>query len=279
MGTAVYGLANSGTGVNYGVTGGTNSINGVGVLGITSAVNGNTIGVLGQIFSTSGFAVFGEASANTGVTGGVYGRSNSPDGYGVYGVQTGGNHAGYFEGRVEISHNLHVGGSLSKSSGSFKIDHPLDPENKYLYHSFVESPDMMNVYNGNVTLDSRGEAWVELPQWFDALNKNFRYQLTCIGGFAPVFIAEKVGHNRFKIGGGTPNLEVSWQVTGIRKDAYAEKNRIPVEEEKTGKERGRYLHPEAFGLSKDRGITWLHQPKPPQVVEEREEQNGEINKK
>ena len=79
--------------------------------------------------------------------------------------------AGNFEG------NVHVSGNLSKGSGSFRIDHPLDPENKYLYHSFVESPDMMNVYNGNVILDEQGEAVVEFPEWFEPLNRDFRYQL------------------------------------------------------------------------------------------------------
>src|SRR5262249_61136694 len=48
--------------------------------------------------------------------------------------------AGMFFGDVSIS------GNLSKGGGSFKIDHPLDPENKYLYHSFVESPDMKNIH-------------------------------------------------------------------------------------------------------------------------------------
>jgi hypothetical protein len=93
-------------------------------------------------------------------------------------------------------------GNLSKGGGSFKIDHPLDPANKYLYHSFVESPDMMNVYNGNVVLDANGEAVVVLPDWFEALNRDFRYQLTCIGGFAPVYIAEEIANNQFKIAGG-----------------------------------------------------------------------------
>jgi hypothetical protein len=86
-----------------------------------------------------------------------------------------------------------------------------------------------------------------LPEWFEALNREFRYQLTCIGGYAPVYIAEKVSQNRFKIGGGTPGLEVSWQVTGIRRDPYAERHRIPVEEEKSPKERGRYLYPDLYG--------------------------------
>ena len=102
--------------------------------------------------------------------------------------------AGQFVGSVNIS------GTLTKGGGSFKIDHPLDPANKYLSHSFVESPDMMNVYNGNVTLDDSGEAWVALPDWFDALNRDFRYQLTAIGAPAPnLYVATKVSGNRFRI--------------------------------------------------------------------------------
>jgi hypothetical protein len=142
--------------------------------------------------------------------------------------------------------SVNVTGSLTKGSGTFKIDHPLDPQGKYLYHSFVESPDMMNVYNGNVVLSAFGEATVELPDWFEALNREFRYQLTCIGGFAPVFVADEIVGNRFRIAGGRPGLKVSWQVTGIRHDAYAEANRVQVEVEKGPNERGRYLHPKAF---------------------------------
>lgn len=128
--------------------------------------------------------------------------------------------------------SLHVTGTITKAGGSFKIDHPLDPKNKYLSHSFVESPDMMNVYNGVVTLDSKGRATVKLPSYFEALNRDFRYQLTCMGGFAPVFVSHEVKGNSFQIGGGKPGLKVSWQVTGIRHDAFANAHRIPVEEEK-----------------------------------------------
>ena len=158
--------------------------------------------------------------------------------------------AGQFLGNVSVS------GTLSKGGGSFQIDHPLDPENKYLYHSFVESPDMMNVYNGNVVLDADGHAWVELPDWFEALNKDFRYQLTPIGAPAMVFVAETVSGNRFGVGG-EPGLRVSWQVTGIRKDPFANANRIPVEVDKAPEERGLYLHPEAWGKSAERGIDAL----------------------
>lgn len=156
--------------------------------------------------------------------------------------------AGDFIGDVMIS------GNLSKGGGSFKIDHPLDPENKYLYHSFVESPDMMNIYNGNITTDDDGNAVVTLPDWFQALNRDFRYQLTVVGTFAQAMIAEKIRDNRFTIKTNAPGVEVSWQVTGIRKDAYANKHRIQVEEVKSEAERGYYLHPEAYGQPEEKGI-------------------------
>jgi hypothetical protein len=138
-------------------------------------------------------------------------------------------------------------GTLSKGGGSFKIDHPLDPANKYLYHSFVESPDMMNIYNGNVTTDGAGVATVTLPDWFEALNRDFRYQLTVIGQFAQAIVASEIGGNQFSIRTDKPDVKVSWQVTGIRQDAFANANRIPVEVEKAPGDRGRYLYPEAIG--------------------------------
>jgi hypothetical protein len=140
-------------------------------------------------------------------------------------------------------------GTFTAAVKNFKIDHPLDPANKYLYHTSVESPDMKNIYDGVTTLDSSGEAEIDLPDWFEALNKDFRYQLTCIGGFAPVYVAQEVENNRFRIAGGTPGLKVSWQLTGIRHDAYAEAHRSPVEQEKPANERGHYLHPALFGAS------------------------------
>ena len=168
--------------------------------------------------------------------------------------------AAEFVGNVEIS------GNLSKGGGSFKIDHPLDPENRYLYHSFVESPDMMNIYNGNVTTDRRGRAVVVLPDWFEALNRDFRYQLTAIGTFAQAIVGERIAGNRFTILTDKPGVEVSWQVTGIRKDAYANAHRIPVEEDKPEAERGLYLYPDAFAQPADRGITRSHMTGVPDPV-------------
>jgi hypothetical protein len=163
-----------------------------------------------------------------------------------------------YKGNVTVVGNLSVGGTLSKGGGSFKIDHPLDPANKYLYHSFVESPDMMDVYNGNVVTNRRGLATIILPDYFEALNRDFRYQLTVIGQFAQAIVRKKIDKNRFVIETSKPGVEVSWQVTGIRHDAYADAYRIPVEEQKSPKEQGRYLHPELFGATPEQAVE--HQP-------------------
>jgi hypothetical protein len=125
---------------------------------------------------------------------------------------------------------------------------------------------MMNIYNGLVTLDDLGEAVVQLPDWFSSLNKDFRYQLTAVGRPGPnLYIAEEISHNQFKIAGGQPNLKVSWQVTGIRQDAYANAYRIPVEEAKPASERGLYTHPELFGQPAEKQIGRQHLPKMPMV--------------
>ena len=125
----------------------------------------------------------------------------------------------------------------------------IDPAHKTLSHSFVESPDMKNIYDGVAVLDKHGEAVVTLPDWVETLNRDFRYQLTCVGGYAPVYIAAEVSHNTFKIGGGKQGLKVSWQITGIRQDAWANDNRIPVEEDKSAAEQGTYLYPQGYSQS------------------------------
>jgi len=156
-----------------------------------------------------------------------------------------------FDGDVTIT------GTMTAGAKPFKIDHPLDPENRYLYHSCIESPDMKNVYDGVVTLDASGQAKVALPDYFEALNRDFRYQLTAIGVPGPnLYIAEEISRNQFRIAGGQSGMKVSWQVTGIRKDPFAETNRIPNEVDKSLDERGKYLHPEAYGLGKESGVNY-----------------------
>ena len=272
-GAGVYGSATAATGINRGVLGQSASTGGLGVVGVATAATGVTYGVLGQSASTSGTGVFGLASAGgdgvvgqslgptgagvlgtgetgvsgTGTTFGIWGSATGNNAFALYVVGTQGALAGRFFGDVNIT------GTLAKSAGSFTIDHPLDPQNRTLSHSFVESPDMMNVYNGNVILDAAGQAVVQLPDYFEALNEDFRYQLTPIGGFAPLYIAQEIENNRFQIAGGAAGLKVSWQVTGIRHDAYAEAHRIVVEADKPPGERGTYLSPAAYGQPEEKG--------------------------
>jgi hypothetical protein len=106
---------------------------------------------------------------------------------------------------------------------------------------------MMNIYNGVVTLNGRGTATITMPDYFEALNRDFRYQLTSVGKSQPgLYIAKEVSGNRFEISGGKAGGKVSWQVTGVRHDVYANAHRIPVEEEKPVKEQGHYLYPELY---------------------------------
>jgi len=230
----VYGTGSTGvygSGTTYGVNGTTTNVNSDAVRGDggqygVRGINGRTAGVRGD----SGYVgVWCEAPSY-----GVFANGTSTSGqiYGLFAQAPANGYAVFAQG------NAHVNGTLSKVAGSFRIDHPLDPENKWLSHSFVESPDMMNVYNGNVVLDDDGEATVVLPDYFTALNRDVRYQLTPIGRHAPVYVASKIRDNRFTIAGGEPGLEVSWQVTGIRHDDYARSHPIVVETPKTKAERG-----------------------------------------
>jgi hypothetical protein len=235
--------------------------NAAGVYGVST----NSTGVIGT--STNYIGVYG--SGSTGVTGvssggpGVVAQSGTAWALDAYGTSTAtGVLAGSASGWAAwFNGNVDVDGNLSKAGGSFKIDHPLDPANKYLYHSFVESPDMMNIYNGNVTTDALGDAVVPLPKWFETLNRDFRYQLTVIGQFAQAIVASEISEGRFSIKTDKPNVKVSWQVTGIRQDAWANAHRIPVEQEKSEVERGFYLHPELYGAPEEKGVLWARDPK------------------
>ena len=163
-------------------------------------------------------------------------------------------YGGYFYG------NINVTGTVFGGSKDFKIDHPLDPANKYLFHSSVESSEMMNIYTGNVTTDGEGLATVQLPDWFEVLNTDFRYQLTVVGQFAQAIVSSKVASHRFGIRTDKPNVEVSWQITGIRQDAYAKAHPLVVEQEKDVRERGHYIYPELYGAPEEQSIAWARHP-------------------
>ncbi|HEY0701464.1 MAG TPA: hypothetical protein VGD60_01735 [Candidatus Acidoferrales bacterium] len=158
-------------------------------------------------------------------------------------------------GSAQINADLNVSGMLTKGGGSFKIDDPIAPSEKYLSHSFVESPDMKNIYDGIVVTNARGFATIQMPGWFDALNRDFRYQLTVVGGtFAQALVASEIKNGKFTIRTSKPRVKISWQVTGIRHDAWANAHRIPTEEEKPANEQGTYLHPELFGAPPEQGV-------------------------
>jgi hypothetical protein len=263
LGVGVWG---SQAGSGYGVYGSTPSGTGVvglhenasgtspGVQGETNSTAGNAIGVLGRVNpTTAGPGSAGVRGINTGtgaVGVGVWGSQNG-SGYGVYGTSPAGygvvgqsntGFAGYFMG------NVFVNGTLSKAAGAFKIDNPLDPAHKYLSHSFVESPDMKDVYDGVATTDPKGFAVVHLPRYFQALNRSFRYQLTIVGhSFAQAIVWKEIADNRFTIRTNAPRVKVSWQVTGIRHDAYANAHRIKVVEDKPARAQGKYLQPQLYG--------------------------------
>lgn len=131
---------------------------------------------------------------------------------------------------VKFSSTVNVRGTLSKGSGSFVIDHPQDPANKILAHSFVESPDVKNIYDGIAKLDGNGEAVIKLPDYYDALNKDSRYQFFALDEAMPgLYIKEEEKDNQFTIAGGIPGGKISWQITGIRHDAYILANPMRVE--------------------------------------------------
>ena len=160
-----------------------------------------------------------------------------------------------------------ITGTLSATgTKNFRIDHPLDPGNKYLTHAAIESSEVLNLYSGNAALDESGAAVVQLPDWFEAINKDFRYQVTAIG--APgrdLYVAEEISGGHFKIAGGTPGGKVSWQVTGVRNDAWEKAYPMMVEADK-GADRGHYLTPELYGQPASARIGYEAVPEGQQIV-------------
>jgi len=232
--TGVFGYASGATGTNarnWGVLGVSDDPNSAsGILGISDPGSGGT----------NGHALEGDVLSGTNQIGVfAYTSSSTPADY-----------AGYFLGNIYAT-------TASSGIKAFKIDYPLDPENKYLIHSSVESNEMMNVYSGNITTDGQGYAVVFLPEYFESLNKDFRYQFTCINQFAQAIVAEKVYNNQFTIRTDKPNVEVSWMVTGVRQDPLANKYRIKDVVDKPQGEKGTYLTPELYGKTMEQAT---HKP-------------------
>jgi hypothetical protein len=205
------------------------------VLGaVNTATNATTIRNTQALSSAKAIVGLVTTTIAGSSTAGVQGQSNATNGNGLFGVAMSGPSAK---------------GAWGRSAG---ISGRADPPDSI--RSFVESPDMMNIYNGNVVTGANGRAAIRLPRYFPALNRDFRYQLTVIGAMAQAVVEGEIENGRFTIRTSQPRVKVSWQVTGIRKDPYANRNRIKVEESKPRSERGTYLHPKAYGKPVSAGV-------------------------
>ncbi len=232
-----------------------------------AGVQGNATGAGASSGSAAGMGVIGSNLSSTNYFNwGVYAEAanaTSHYNYAIFGENDvsgdGANFAGYFKGDVIIYGALTVTGAVTAGVKDYKIDNPLDPANKYLVYTCPESPEMLNVYSGNITTNNGGIAVVALPDYFEMINTDPRYQLTVIGGFAQAIIKDKVSGNRFTIQTDKPNTEVSWQVTGVRNDKWAQAHRTETEPVKTGDEKGKYLYPELYGKPAAEGITHMPQ--------------------
>ncbi|MFN8139419.1 MAG: hypothetical protein U0R49_06440 [Fimbriimonadales bacterium] len=256
----------------------TDSTSGRGVYANANSPTGLTYGGYFVSDSTSGYGVYAETAGTYGVygvsndtSGTVYGArfvSQSPNGRGVYGENgTGGaTDTPYgvrgFASTATLGYGVYAVGDLGASGvKSFRIDHPLDPENKYLLHYASESPFPQNFYNGNVTTDASGRAWVELPAYFSEINTNFKYQLTIVddsesAAFVQAKVGRKIQGNRFLIMTSAPNVEVSWEVKADRNDLRIRHNRPTDVREKGEGEKGKYQHPEYYGLGPEMGMDY-----------------------
>jgi hypothetical protein len=222
----------------------------------------------------SNVGVYGESRNNCEFCGGVYGFSPTSGGVGVVGVANNGGTAtgvygvsssgwaGFFKGDVYVT------GTLYGGLPSLRIDDPVDPTRRYLQHAGIASSEQLDLYSGNVVTDGKGFATVRLPRWFQALNRSFRYQLTVIGKThwdAKAAVWDEIAHNRFTIRTDQPSVTVSWQVTAVRHDPYANAHRSGVEIRKSNAEQGKYLHPELYGKPKREAIGYAKPPRPPRV--------------
>jgi hypothetical protein len=155
-------------------------------------------------------------------------------------------------GKVWVNGDFTVVGAKA-----FTMDHPLDPTNKTLMHAAAESNEVINFYSGNVTTDATGKAMVSLPDYFEAINKDFRYQLTVIGGtFAQAIISKEVSNNKFEIATNQPNVKVSWEVKGVRNDAHMRKFPFVAVEEKSAAQKGKYIDPAAYNQPESKRVSY-----------------------
>lgn len=262
---AAAGIIGNSTGTAWGVAGqaATNSNAEAAVYGSNlRTVGGHGVygvgfnGVVGQTGRSTGFAVYGENLDNLA----PFGNGVGVGGSGYYGVLGEDRYFGGQNGAYGVYSNGNLGATGTKT---FRIDHPQDPENKFLRHFSIESNEVLNVYRGTTTFDANGNAIVELPDYFNSINRNISYQLTPIGAYMPLYVKEKVNNNnQFIVSGGMAGKEVSWAVYAERNDLYMQQNpqQRSVEIEKRTHEKGRYLIPSLYNAGSDKAL-FNNQPK------------------
>ena len=282
---AIFGLHSATSGTTYGGRFESNSISGRGVLGNATATTGTNCGVLGASASTTGRGVYGTADAYTGQNYGVYGISWSDSGRGVYGIanaSTGTTYGVYGRSYSPSGFGVYSAGDFAASgTKSFQIDHPLWPETHYLNHFCTEAPEPMNAYSGNVLTDARGYATVQLPDYFDSINRDFRYQLTVIDDsddFVLAKVVRKIQDNQFVIRTSKPRVEVSWEVKGIRNDSYVQRYGYETEQEKDDEVKGKYIHPELYGMPKEYGVHYLPDADDQRLSDHRHSKSSQTNR-
>lgn len=257
LGVGLQGVSYYNTGV-YGF-GQNEGVLGRGTRGVTGS-----IGVHGQSQNADGIGVLGSFHDVGGTTGGPF--------YGIYGLVdvsgdraligdsdiTSGTAYGVFGDTDGVGYAVYASGDFAVSgTKAFRIDHPLDPDHKYLMHYCTEGPEPLNSYSGTVTTKGDGYAWVELPNYFAEINRDIRYQLTVVdesGEFTMAIVSKKVNGNRFQIRTSKPGVEVSWEVKGVRNDRYVQRYGAPVEVDKPMEEQGVYEHPELYGLGREKAF-------------------------
>ena len=130
--------------------------------------------------------------------------------------------------RVAASGSVTIYGSLSKGSGSFRIDHPLESMSKthQLVHSFVEAPQADLYYRGKIKLiNGKGQANIDevatmTEGTFEALCREVQCFTTNESGW-DLIKGKVIGNIIYIESQNTKSIdEISWLVIGERKDKH-----------------------------------------------------------
>jgi hypothetical protein len=142
-------------------------------------------------------------------------------------------------------------GTLTAATKHFRINHPLDPERRFLIHACLEGPENAIYYRGQGRLEG-GHARVELPDYFEALARpdGRTVALTsCCEENEPISVlaASDVVNGAFNVRAAddrNPRQRFYWEVKAVRADVEPLKT-----EEYKGEDRS----------ATTRGLAWVGQ--------------------